>query len=111
MAFDMKAIGERISQDRCFKRIPMEHFSKKTGMEISYLREIEQGEAIPTLEEMLTIAKALNISVDYLCHGNYVLNDMGRLLQEVSFEKQQTAMRALEYILYKNFLHKDLKWE
>lgn len=111
MALDMKAIGKRISQDRCNRRIPMEYFAERTGMDISYLRKIEQGEVIPTLDEMLIIGKALDASVDYLCNGKRVLNDMGRLLEEVSFDKQQTAMMALEYILYKDFLHKDLKWQ
>jgi transcriptional regulator with XRE-family HTH domain len=45
------------------KGISQQELSKYSGLEVSYIQEIENGEAVPELVVLLTIADTLEIDV------------------------------------------------
>jgi len=56
-----KSFGAKIRQLREAKKISFEELAGKTGFSQRYLKEIENGEAIPPVSAVIQIAKALSI--------------------------------------------------
>lgn len=58
--------GRRIRAYRKLKGYTQESFSKKIGISVSILGEIERGNRLPKQELLQKIAQALNISMEEL---------------------------------------------
>ena len=62
----LKRLGQNISSIRKRKKIPLEKFAWDIEVARSYLYKIEQGEANPTMNTLIKIAKGLNVKVKEL---------------------------------------------
>jgi quercetin dioxygenase-like cupin family protein len=82
---DEKSFGTKMKQLREMKKISYEDFANKTGFSQRYLREIEEGMAIPPVSAVIQIAKALSI-------------DSGSFL---SAEEQEASERRRRESFYK----------
>jgi quercetin dioxygenase-like cupin family protein/DNA-binding transcriptional regulator YiaG len=82
---DEKSFGTKMKQLREMKKISYEDFANKTGFSQRYLREIEEGIAIPPVSAVIQIAKALSI-------------DSGSFL---SAEEQEASERRRRESFYK----------
>ena len=58
---DEKSFGTKMKQLRQTKKISFEDLANKTGFSQRYLKEIEEGIAIPPVSAVIQIAKALSI--------------------------------------------------
>jgi transcriptional regulator with XRE-family HTH domain len=58
--------GLKLRQLRQDKRLLLSDLSKKSGISISYLTEIEQGKKFPKAEKIASLAEALGVSYDWL---------------------------------------------
>ena len=58
---DEKSYGAKMKQLRQVKKLSMEQLASKTGFSQRYLKEIEEGAAIPPVSAVIQIAKALAI--------------------------------------------------
>jgi quercetin dioxygenase-like cupin family protein len=58
---DEKSFGTKMKQLREMKKISFEDLANKTGFAQRYLKEIEEGIAIPPVSAVIQIAKALSI--------------------------------------------------
>jgi quercetin dioxygenase-like cupin family protein len=58
---DEKSFGTKMKQLRQVRKISLEHLANKTGFSQRYLKEIEEGMAIPPVSAVIQIAKALSI--------------------------------------------------
>ena len=58
--------GLKLRQLRQDKRLLLSDLSKKSGISISYLTEIEQGKKFPKAEKIASLADALGVSYDWL---------------------------------------------
>lgn len=72
MAF--KYLGKRIREERTKYRLTQEQLAEVAEVNESYIGQVERGEKNPSLETLVSIAKSLGVTVDYL------------LQEEVSFE-------------------------
>ncbi len=64
-----RAIGQRIRQEREKLGLSREELAEITGFSEYYLGQLERGERQMSLPALITIAKSLHISLDYLVWG------------------------------------------
>jgi quercetin dioxygenase-like cupin family protein len=56
-----ESIGKKIRRAREKKKMPLDRIANETGFPIDYLKEVEDGQAIPPVGAILQIARALQI--------------------------------------------------
>jgi len=59
-------VGKRIKALRRQKKLTLNELSRKVGISISFLSDIENGRSNPSLERLKDIAEALDTSVSFL---------------------------------------------
>ena len=82
---DEKSFGAKMKQLRLLRKVSFEQLANKTGFSQRYLKEIEEGIAIPPVSAVIQIAKALAI-------------DAGSFL---SAEEQQASEKRRRESFYK----------
>ncbi len=86
---DFKLLGKRIRDERLLQRLTLEKLAEKTDKSINFIGQIERGEAKPSLETLIDIANALNVTVDTLLSDNLNITNQSTsgqiyaLLQEI----------------------------
>jgi len=63
---DYIAIGNRIREKRKEHKLTQQKLAEMTGLSINYVGNIERANGIPSIETLVKIANALQISVDFL---------------------------------------------
>ena len=59
-------MGQRIKTTRKSQHITQEQLAKSVGLSASFLGHIERGTRIASIESLVALCKALNVSADYL---------------------------------------------
>lgn len=59
-------LGLRIRQARTERNISQKALSQKTGISVPYISDIERGKKCVSVDKMLVIAQALQVSADWL---------------------------------------------
>jgi transcriptional regulator with XRE-family HTH domain len=65
----MAVIGERIKERRNELRWTQEQLAQKAGISKSFLSELENGKRSVSANNLLDLARALSVSLDYLMTG------------------------------------------
>ncbi len=68
-AYDKIAVGERIRKKRTYFNISQEEIAQKIDRATKYYSDIERGTCGMSLETMISIASALDMSLDYMLLG------------------------------------------
>ena len=63
---DLKAMGENIRAERTNQFLTQEVLSEMAGITENYLSKIERGAGTASLQTIYNIARALDVSIDYL---------------------------------------------
>ncbi len=66
-----KTIGEKLKKSRNDKGISLRELAAKVELSASFLSQIEQGKASPSIENLKKIANALDVKVSYLVDDDY----------------------------------------
>ena len=69
MYIDYQLLGSRIAQLRKNRKITQEKLAEKAEISNNYLSNIENNHSIPSLETMIKICTALNVTPDELLLG------------------------------------------
>ena len=69
MAIDCTGIGTRIKYHRTKNQLSQENLAEMTDLSNVYISYLERGERTPSLEVIIRIANALNVSADDLLSG------------------------------------------
>lgn len=79
----------KLRQSRLDKGYSLSDLSKRSGISISYLNEIEKGKKYPKTEKIISLSKALDVSYDYLTslHLNKQLAPISELIQSNILEE------------------------
>lgn len=80
----MKVVGTRLKEMRLQKGLSLRELAKQAHMSHSFIADIEAGRSNPSLDTLETLAKTLNVSVDYLLGRT----DDPRPIEEIVAEKQ-----------------------
>lgn len=67
---DYKKIGYRISRCRKRMKISQAELAELTNLSVGYISHIETGKKKPSLEVLVRVSEALNVTVDRLLLGN-----------------------------------------
>ena len=70
MALDYESIGKRIKRYRTDKKMSQEDLASKIGTVYKHVSNIETGAKAPSLELLVMIANALDVSADDLLTDN-----------------------------------------
>ena len=62
-------VGKRVREVRESKGLTLQDISQRTGIEASFLKDIEEGAAAPPLGEVIKLAKALEMKMGYFISG------------------------------------------
>jgi transcriptional regulator with XRE-family HTH domain len=82
ISLDRQKVGSRMREKRKEKNVTQVDFAKKAGISTNYYASLEQGKNSPSLDVLLRIAKALDVSVLYLLNDR--IDDMeNRVAAEV----------------------------
>ena len=104
MAFDSIAIGKRIKQYRTKKQLSQEDLGNVIGVTRKHLSKIEIGERAPTLDLLILIANALDISADDLLVENLnhtsspVGQELHAILQDCNPYQKEMLIRILKFM-------------
>ena len=63
---EVKRLGDKIRTERKRQLLTIEKLSEKAEITENYLGKIERGEGMPSLQTVDDIARALNVSIDFL---------------------------------------------
>lgn len=98
MAF--KHIGRRIREERTKLRLTQEELSEAAEVNNSYIGQIERGEKNPSLETVVSVAKALGVTVDYLLQEEVSVRPNALLdeLMAVVKDKEPDEIRLILHI-------------
>ncbi len=101
----MTSIGRNIRHFRTDKNMKQEVLAEKTDLSANYIGMIERGEKIPSLNSLIRIANALEVTSDMLlcdlvtrsyCVKNSVLMDR---ISKLSSKEQQKIYAVVETML------------
>lgn len=73
---DYVGIGKRIATRRKQAGLKQNVFAEKIGISNNYLSSIERGKEKPTLDVLVNICNALQVTPDYLLMGNLYSNNI-----------------------------------
>lgn len=98
---DLIAIGSRIKAERKSRGISQERLAEAVSVTPHYIYEIERGTKAMSLETLINITVALEISSDYLLFGNRPNEavPLSELLQNMSGERRARAENAFKALL------------
>jgi transcriptional regulator with XRE-family HTH domain len=98
--------GRKVRAVREAVRISREQAAEKSGITANYLGEVERGEKWPSLENICSIATALNVSASTFFEfeaqevdPNILIQKLHRIVENRSTEQQQQALRVLKGLL------------
>lgn len=66
VAVDLNSIGKNIRKYRLMKKLRQEDLAEKADLSINYVGAIERGEKLPSLETLIVIINALEVSADMI---------------------------------------------
>ncbi len=94
---DCQSIGARVRHHRKQSGLSQEELAEQAETSRVYISNIERGEAAPSLEVLLNIANALNVSADDLLAGNLLSANTDRTEEEMDilFDCSQEESRIL----------------
>jgi len=94
---DYEALGRRISAQRKLCRMSREELARQAEISLSFLGHVERGTRKASLETLIAIANALNISTDFLLQDS-LKNDLLGTNDNISL-KQRSMLREIADVL------------
>ena len=65
----MDIVGKKIREYRTQQGLTLKEVSRRTGLAISFISQVERGNGNPTLSSLRAIAEALGVTVGYFFHA------------------------------------------
>ena len=102
MALDRAGIGARIKYYRMEKQLSQENLAERTELSHVYISYLERGERTPSLESIINIANALNVSADDLLSDSLLISNSRsephgiEILYDCSSEELSIILRCIE---------------
>ena len=69
-SLNMKAIGRRVHELRLMRQYTQRALGEMVAVSANHIGSIERGMGNPSIQTMYDIARALDVSVDYILTGN-----------------------------------------
>lgn len=92
-------LGQRIREERLKAHVTQEQLAERVGLNNSYISQVERGIKNPSLEAVVAIANALQITVDHLLSDIVSLKKTDGLLDELVQVSQALDPDDLRYFV------------
>ena len=92
-------IGERVRDARLKNNLTQEVLSEKAGISQGFLGNIERGEGFPSLETIINLANALEVSADRLLFDYIHTHSMAEDDYVITALSKMTAEQILRLIV------------
>lgn len=102
---DKKSFGSRVKETRKSLKLTQEELAEKADIGVVYLGEIERGLKSPSITVFTKIAKALDVSADYLLRDvlptgkEYVFDDLTKKLENLTPKQRKTVSDIIDAYL------------
>lgn len=102
---DKKFFGLRVKETRKSLKLTQEELAEKADIGVVYLGEIERGLKSPSITVFAKIAKALDVSADYLLRDElptgkaYVFDDLTKKLEGLTPKQRKTVSDIIDAYL------------
>ena len=91
-------LGKRIREERQALRLTLEQLAEKIDKTGNYLGQIERGDRKLSIETLVDISNALNVSVDYLLTDNITISD-NNIIREIDSIINAADIKSQRFIL------------
>ena len=100
MYYDIEKIGARLAELRKNRGMKQEELATELGIGTEVIGKLERGYRGTGVENYMILASFFNVSLDYLLIGKEdKKTEVDRLLEGVSLEKKELALKILIGIL------------
>ncbi len=105
MTLNYVTIGKMIRHYRLDKSITQEELAFRIGSSAAYISYLENGKKKPSLQKLLQIADALDVTINDFIYGSTYRSDhkgydeLSMLFSQYPFEKQQLLRSNISTIL------------
>lgn len=102
---DKAVLGRKLREERQKKGYTQSALAKFAGVGNAYLGEIERGLKMPSLNILIKLIQALDISADYLLRDElpsgqvYIYDELTKGLQALTPKQRKTAAAILDAYL------------
>jgi transcriptional regulator with XRE-family HTH domain len=104
LALDYEHIGARIKYFRKKAHLSQEELAELTELSRVFIGFVERGEKTPSIESIVSIANALNVSADDLLFGNLIVSNSPHyapeyeLLADCTSEETDIILKCMAYL-------------
>ncbi|WP_024834033.1 helix-turn-helix domain-containing protein [Ruminiclostridium josui] len=107
MNIDYKMLGVRIKNARENKCLTQEQLAEITGLSNNYISNIERNHSIPSLETLVKICNALDVTPDFLLVDSvftyssreYINDNIARLLAKCNDKNVRLISKFIELLI------------
>ena len=109
MEIDYREFGRRIAKERKKNNLTQEQLAEKIGMTGNYISNIENNYSIPSLETLIKICIALDVTPDYLLLGtvyssdNYLEKELAHRIKKCGNKERRLVVRFIDWMLEEKF--------
>ena len=104
----LQGLGKRIREERIRVGLTQEKLAEAVGCNESYIGQIERSTKNPSLEIVVNIASALQVTVDYLLADSVKIEHPNPLIEEITGLLRRRSPEDIRYIVNINRLLLDL---
>ena len=104
MTVDYVSIGAKIQFFRVLKGVTQEVLGEAVSSSRRYISDLERGERMPSLDAIINIANALNVSADDLLAGSLLVSDSAHdarefeTLADCSAEELSIILKCMAFL-------------
>ncbi len=103
---DYEFLGQQIRKHRKSKKYTLEQLAEILDVSTTFIGQIERAKGIPSLETLVKIANALDVSIDSLVFNNltgksgnsYFLNTVSALTEDFSTTEKDLLIKHIEIL-------------
>lgn len=101
MEVDFKKVGDKIRKARKAKKLTQENLAEQTNLSVTHISAIENADSKFSVDALVKISEALNISIDWLLLGDernnlYVEHQVNRALADCSESEIRFLLDVLQ---------------
>lgn len=102
---DYKKLGKRIKEERLKKNLTQERLAESINLTGVYISHIENASTKPSLETVVNLSNALNVTPDFLLFDSlykskeYLNDEIAKLLKQCSNDELKLVVRLIEAVI------------
>lgn len=104
LSIDTKKLGARIKSLRIDKKLSQEQLGELSGTIAKHISNIENGSRVPSLDMLISISNALNVSADDIVYdsltnpNSMVGNEIQEILLDCNHDEKEMLIRTLKFL-------------